>query len=84
MIRCLISITYPNGRGLNVSYASGVDDSLSRVTNLQFNDDSNPAAAYTYFGLSSIASTSYPRNGNLAECLARHGATVGRGIDGRQ
>ena len=61
-----VSITYPNGRVLNINYASGEDDSLSRVTSLQLSTDANPAVTYQYFGLGSIASLTYPQPGALS------------------
>ena len=45
------SVTYPNGRVLNVEYASGTeDDLLSRVTDLAIAGEATPAVAYQYFG----------------------------------
>ena len=55
------SITYPNGRVLNITYASGDDDALSRVTNLAFATDADPAVVYQYYGLNAFASTTYPQ-----------------------
>ncbi|HEV2968550.1 MAG TPA: RHS repeat domain-containing protein, partial [Pirellulales bacterium] len=55
-----MSITYPystGARSVIFTYASGDDDKLSRVSSLMFN--ATTVAAYTYFGLGSVAGTSY-------------------------
>ncbi len=41
------SITYPNGRVLNLDYASGEDDALSRVTNLTIAGESTACSSRT-------------------------------------
>ena len=55
------SITYPNGRVLNIEYATGAeDDTLSRVTDLAIAGESTDAVAYQYYGLNSFATVTYP------------------------
>ncbi len=45
----LTSIVYPNGYTLDYNYASGVDDSISRLTSLS--DTSGTLQSYSYLGL---------------------------------
>ena len=54
------SITYPNGRVLNIDYAPGEDDSLSRVTDLAIVGETTVTVQYTYYGMNSFASVMYP------------------------
>lgn len=46
------SVTYPNTRVLNQIYNSGVDDNLSRVS--QLNDGATTQVAYAYLGLGTV------------------------------
>jgi len=62
-----VSMTYPNGRVLNVEYAAGDDNKLSRVSDLKISGESTASVAYTYFGLGSVASTSYPQPGIVSQ-----------------
>jgi YD repeat-containing protein len=56
-----IATTYPNGRVLNIDYATGTeDDLLSRVTDLAIAGETTAAVAYQYYGVASIASVIYP------------------------
>ena len=57
----LVSMTYPNGRVLNYTYNSGVDDRISRLSSLS--DNSATLEAYSYLGLSTIVQRSHPQNG---------------------
>jgi RHS repeat-associated protein len=54
----LTSITYPNGKVLNYNYASGLDDSISRLTSLS--DTSGTLEQYSYLGLSTVVKRAHP------------------------
>jgi RHS repeat-associated protein len=54
----LTSITYPNGKVLNYNYASGVDDSISRLSSLS--DTSGTLESYSYLGLSTVVKRAHP------------------------
>src|SRR5208282_750110 len=55
-------ITYPNGNLLEFFY-NGVDNSLSRVSELAFPNITSPVAAYAYLGLGSVVNVHYPQPG---------------------
>jgi RHS repeat-associated protein len=57
----LVSITYPNGRVINYNYASGIDDSISRLTSLA--DSSATLEGYTYLGLDTLVKRAHPQPG---------------------
>jgi RHS repeat-associated protein len=69
-------IIYPNGRVLDIEYAVGHDAKLSRVTDLKISGESAAAVAYTYFGLGSVAQTSYPQPG-IVSAMASAGSFPG-------
>ena len=53
-----VSITYPNGRVINDNYATGVDNTLSRLTSIS--DSSATLESYTYLGLDTVVQRSHP------------------------
>jgi RHS repeat-associated protein len=55
----LTSITYPNGKVLTYNYASGLDDSISRLTSLS--DTSGTVESYSYLGLGIVVKRSHPQ-----------------------
>jgi RHS repeat-associated protein len=57
----LTSLIYPNGRQLNYTYASGLDDRISRLTSLS--DASATLEAYSYLGLDTVAKRAHPQPG---------------------
>jgi YD repeat-containing protein len=56
-----VSMTYPNGRVLNYNYATGVDNTISRLTSIS--DSSATLEGYTYLGLDTLVQRSHPQNG---------------------
>src|SRR5262249_11546170 len=48
----LTYLTYPNGRLLGFSYATGLDDTLSRLTSIV--DGATTLEGYTYLGLDTV------------------------------
>src|SRR6516162_1393506 len=54
-------MTYPNSRVLNYNYASGLDDSISRLTSIS--DSSATLEAYTYLGLDTVVKRAHPQSG---------------------
>ncbi len=61
----LTSMTYPNGRVLNYTYGTGLDDSVSRVTTLSEGAGTNALTleAYSYLGVSTVVKASHPQPG---------------------
>jgi YD repeat-containing protein len=57
----LTSMTYPNGRVLNFNYASGLDNTISRLSSLS--DSSATLEAYTYLGLGTVVQRAHPQPG---------------------
>ncbi|MBL8797111.1 MAG: hypothetical protein JNM56_24635 [Planctomycetia bacterium] len=57
----LTSIIYPNGRVLSYNYASGLDDSISRLSSIS--DNSGTLEAYAYLGLDTVAERIHPEPG---------------------
>jgi hypothetical protein len=57
----LTSITYPNGRVINYNYASGVDDTISRLTSIT--DGATTLESYTYLGLDTVVKRAHPQPG---------------------
>jgi RHS repeat-associated protein len=55
----MISITYPNGKVLTYNYASGLNDSISRLTSLS--DSSGTLESYSYLGLDVVVKRSHPQ-----------------------
>jgi RHS repeat-associated protein len=56
-----ISITYPNGRVVDLNYNTGLDDGISRLSSIS--DVSGVLEAYTYMGLSTVVQRAHPQNG---------------------
>lgn len=56
----LTGMTYPNGRTLAYSYASGLDSNISRVSSIA--DASNTLETYSYLGLSTIVKRTRSEN----------------------
>jgi RHS repeat-associated protein len=59
----LTSIIYPSSRTVNYNYASGLDDSISRVTSLQDNGAPLPLEVYSYLGLNTVVKRAHPEPG---------------------
>lgn len=57
----LTSIVYPNGRVLDYNYASGIDDSISRLSSIS--DNSGTLEAYDYLGLGTVVRRYHPETG---------------------
>jgi RHS repeat-associated protein len=57
----LVSMTYPNGRVLNYNYATGVDNTISRLTSLS--DSSATLESLTYLELNTVVRRSHPQPG---------------------
>ena len=57
----LTDVIYPNGRDVSYGYGTpgGVDDIMSRLTDIKTNGESTANAAYTYLGAGTIASENY-------------------------
>jgi len=56
----LVSMTYPSGYVLNYNYATGLDNSISRLTSLS--DASNTLESYKYLGLATVVERDHPQN----------------------
>jgi hypothetical protein len=54
----LISMAYPDGHVLSYNYATGLDDSISRLSSLS--DTSGTLESYAYLGLSTLVSRTRP------------------------
>src|SRR5262249_36652237 len=57
----LVSMTYPNGRVLNDNYASGLDDTISRLSSIS--DTSATLENYSYLGLGTVVKRGHPEDG---------------------
>lgn len=57
----LVSMVYPNGRELDYNYASGLDDSISRLSSIS--DNSGTLEAYSYLGLGTVVRRAHPEPG---------------------
>jgi RHS repeat-associated protein len=55
------ALTYPSGRVLSYNYASGLDDSISRLSSIS--DSSGTLEAYSYLGLDTVVRRSHPQPG---------------------
>src|SRR5262249_44680122 len=71
----LVSMTYPNGRVLNYSYAAGLDDSISRLSSLS--DSSATLEAYSYLGLGTVIQRAHPQPGVDLTYLKQTGESNG-------
>jgi RHS repeat-associated protein len=56
----LTSIVYPNGNVLHYNYASGLDDSISRLTSLSDNSGIT-VESYSYLGLGTVVKRAHPQ-----------------------
>jgi RHS repeat-associated protein len=76
----LNAITYPNSRVIDYIYASGIDTTLCRVTDIKDAATSVNLAAYTYLGVSSVVRINY---GQAQTWLDLWGGTSGtfNGLD---
>lgn len=57
----LTSMTYPNGKVLNYNYASGLDDAISRLSNLS--DSTGTLESYDYLGWGTVVRRAHPQSG---------------------
>jgi len=57
----LTSMTYPNGRVITYNYATGVDNTISRLTSIS--DGATTLESLSYVGLSTVVIRSYPQPG---------------------
>jgi RHS repeat-associated protein len=57
----LTSITYPNGKVLTYNYASGLNDTISRLSSLS--DSTGTLESYSYLGLDTVVIRSHPQPG---------------------
>lgn len=55
----LTGITYPNGRVITYNYASGLDNTISRLTSIS--DSGGTLESYMYLGLSTVVARSQPQ-----------------------
>ena len=72
----LSSITYPNGRTLNYNYASGVDNSIGRLTSIS--DSSGTLQSYGYQGLGATLTRTNGNGTQLTITLDNNGRTAER------
>jgi RHS repeat-associated protein len=57
----LVSMTYPDGRVLGYNYATGLDDSISRLTSLS--ENSTTLESLSYLGLGTVVKRAHPEPG---------------------
>jgi RHS repeat-associated protein len=57
----LSSIIYPNGRSITYNYASGLGDTISRLTSIS--DGATTLESYTYLGLDTVVKRAHPQPG---------------------
>lgn len=57
----LTSMTYPSGRVINYNYASGLDNTISRLTSIS--DPSVTLEAFTYLGHGTVVERDRPEPG---------------------
>src|SRR5207253_2363522 len=57
----LTSMTYSGGRVLSYTYASGLDDTISRLSSIT--DGSTTLESYSYLGLSAVVKRAHPEPG---------------------
>src|SRR5207249_4953898 len=55
------SVTYPNGRVITFNYASGLDDTISRLTSIS--DGSTTLESLSYLGLGIVVKRAHPQPG---------------------
>jgi RHS repeat-associated protein len=75
----LTSMTYPNGRVLNFNYATGVDNTISRLTSIS--DSTGTLEALSYLGLSTVVIRSQPQPGTELTYVKLTGEPNGDGGD---
>jgi hypothetical protein len=71
----LVSMTYPNGRVLNYNYATGVDNTISRLTSIS--DSSATLESETYLGLNTVVQRSYSQPGIALTYIKQTGESNG-------
>jgi RHS repeat-associated protein len=57
----LTGITYPNGRVISYNYATGLDDTISRLTSIS--DSGTTVESYSYLGLGTVVKRAHPETG---------------------
>jgi RHS repeat-associated protein len=75
----LTSMTYPNGRLLNFNYATGVDNTISRLTSIS--DSTGTLESESYLGLNTIVIRSQPQPGTELTYAKLNGESNGDGGD---
>ena len=78
----LVSMTYPNGRVVNYTYNSGVDDRISRLSS--FTDSEGVGESYSYLGLDTMVQRTQSYNGSTIAILSYSIATSGNTDGGDQ
>jgi YD repeat-containing protein len=74
----LTGLIYPNGRQVNYTYASGLDDAISRLTALQGQGEAQPLEVYSYLGLDTVVRRAHPEPGiDLSYIQQPNGSTDG-------
>ena len=71
----LTSITYPNGRVITYNYASGLDNTISRLTSIS--DSTGTLESYSYLGLSTVVIRSQPQAGTQLTYVKLSGESNG-------
>src|SRR5262249_58413774 len=69
----LISMTYPNGRVLNYNYATGLDNTISRLTSIS--DTSATLESYKYLGLNTVVERDHPQTNVNLTYISQTGST---------
>jgi RHS repeat-associated protein len=75
----LTGLTYPNGRMLNLNYATGLDDRISRLSSLS--DTSGTLEAYAYLGLDTVVTRAHAQPGVDLTYVKRTGEANGEAGD---
>jgi RHS repeat-associated protein len=73
------ALVYPDGRTLNYAYASGLDDSISRLSSIA--DGATTLEAYTYLGANTVVRRSHPQPGVDFTVIKQSGESDGDGGD---
>jgi hypothetical protein len=71
----LTSIIYPNGWTISYNYASGLDDSISRLPSIS--DSGITPESYSYLGLGTVVIRSHPQQGVNLTYLKQTGESNG-------
>jgi RHS repeat-associated protein len=69
----LTTITYPNGRAITYNYATGVDNTISRLTSIT--DGSTTLESYSYLGLDTVVKRAHPQTGVDLTYIDPNGST---------